>query len=132
VTDLNPLPTWATTAVLDDVERLIRLRSEADPISSKEIADLLSLPDPPGQPGTRAVITEILRRGLAPIGATARGYFLITTEEQLDRYTRVLRDRESAIYARTMAVRRAFFDGPRDLEAEPMWKWVPIDAEERE
>lgn len=129
---LNPLPAWATEQTILTILDTLRRHDVWNPISSLDIARGLGIDDAPGQPGVRAVITEILRRGLAPIGAKGNGYFLIKTEEELDVYTRQLEQREQGIRARIVAVRRTFFEGPRDFEREPMWKWVPMDAEERE
>ena len=102
---------------------------ENDPIHSQNIARILQMGDEgSGTPGTRAIITELLRQGVC-VGATPQGYFLINSEDELDRYTLDLERRERAIRARIVAVRRAFFDGPVKKGEDP--RWVPDDPEER-
>lgn len=127
---MNPLPEWATEAVILRVLAALQTRRQYDPLSSRDIAEkvlaLDGVTDGPGQPGTRAVITEIVRRGLAPVGATAKGYFIIETKEELERYEHALTAREMGIAARRMNVRRAWLV-QNGQAADP---WVPEPEEE--
>jgi hypothetical protein len=124
---LNPLPPWADEEAIQRVLATIRhYDGNPDVISSSELAAMLGVPDSPGQPGTRAVIAEILRRGLAPIGANFKGYFVLRTQVQLDAYVRELERRARAIQARAQNVARAW----EIRNGGAAIKWVPEPEED--
>jgi|HubBroStandDraft_1064217.scaffolds.fasta_scaffold78925_4 hypothetical protein len=101
---------------------------ENDPIHSQTIARLLNIGDEAaGTPSTRAVITQLLRQGVA-VGATPQGYFLIANGDELERYCADLQRRQDGIEARILAVRRAFVEGP--VPRGQRVRWIPTDAEE--
>jgi len=126
---LNPGSARVDEDLLHRVEQRIRDAGSAEsPISSHAIAHNLGIEDSDGQPVTRAAITELVRRGV-PIGADSTGYFIIRTQEQLDRYVADLVRRETGIRARRIAVIRAFDEG-RVPAGEPL-RWIPTDPEER-
>lgn len=126
---LNPGAARVDEELLERVEQRIREAGSAEfPISSHTIAHNLGVEDSDGQPVTRAAITELIRRGV-PVGADSTGYFIIRTQEQLDRYVADLNRREWGIRARRIAVIRAFEEGVPP--AGEGFRWIPDDPEER-
>ena len=77
-------------------------------VSSAEISRRVGIPDVPGQPATRELIAQAVRRFKLPIGANERGYFLIETPSELETYIGELKSRANAILSRAEAVERAF------------------------
>jgi len=103
-----PDPRINRADVLRVVAFLERCRGEDTAVPASEIARELALNDTPGHPLTRALITEALREGLAPIGATGAGYFTLRDQGELDRYCSDLNRRAQAILARAANVARAW------------------------
>lgn len=117
-----------TESELSRLENLIRHRCDPSAaVFAAELAKECELPVVPGGRAVRALITELIRRGV-PVGATEHGYYLITRTEDLERYTVELEQREMGIRARIVAVRRAFYDGPPT--AEEGLRWIPEPEEE--
>jgi hypothetical protein len=95
--------------LIRQVERILKWHvGESKALSSKKLAGMLHTPDEhKGTPLTRALITECIKRGMA-IGATEKGYFILETEAELNRYVDDLERRERAIHYRAVAVRHNF------------------------
>jgi hypothetical protein len=101
------------------------------PMTSAELAVVLGTGDEHrGTAETRAIITELLRRGL-PIGATAEGYFLLQTPEEKELYIRELQDRAQGVLFRAQLVERAFATYYAGEEHRQVTHWSP-EPEERE
>lgn len=118
----------------DAVERaweLLRTHvGHANPITSAELARVLGTGDEHrGTAETRAIITEVIRRGL-PVGATESGYFVLANAIERDRYVRELEDRASAIIYRGKLVQRAFETYYEGDAQRTLVRWNP-DPEER-
>lgn len=107
------------------VADLIRAAHRGAEVSSRQLALALGLEDSPGQPVTRALIAEAVRRHAVPIGANERGYFLIETTAELATYVDDLRGRALAIESRAEAVTWAF--GVRNPKERPI---PPLEAYE--
>lgn len=112
---------------LSRLEMEVRFRRGPEAaISAADLARVCDIPTAPGGRSVRALITELVRRGV-PIGATEHGYFLITENRDLERYCAELEQREMGIRARIVAVRRAFYDGAPSREEG--LRWVPEPEE---
>jgi hypothetical protein len=106
---------------------------EGTPINSSILASVLGVYDGTTHPVIRAAIGEALRRGLAPICANARGYFVAQNDLDVRYYADELEHRAEAIAARASNVRRAWkvrqgHEAPAAQVEAP--HWVP-DPEER-
>lgn len=101
-----------------------------NPLKSAELARILgnAADSRTGTPETRALITELIRRGL-PIGATSDGYFVLRTSEELQRYVAELNDRASAILYRAKLVERAFQTYGAGEEHRAYVHWIPEPEE---
>ncbi len=94
-------------------------RGEAKALSSEWIAFHLGIQDGPGHPKTRKIVKEAIREFWLPVGATEKGYYWLTTEEELERYLASLRGRIAAIATRIKAVEMNFYS---DQEARRKWQ----------
>jgi hypothetical protein len=103
------------------VAELIRVARRGSEVSSRQLALALGVDDTPGQPATRRLIAEAVRRHAVPIGANERGYYLIESPEQLEEYVLELRSRSLAIDARAEAVTWAYgVRNPKDRPIPPL------------
>lgn len=89
-------------------------------VSSAVLSRILQIHDTPGCPNTRELIGETVRRLGIPIGADARGYFLLGDEQDLETYRADLRGRAAAILAREKAVTEAWKRHYRDARIVPL------------
>lgn len=85
-------------------ELLIRHKGEENAISSQEIADILRIKDGPGTRQTRELIKKVITKYWLPVGANEKGYYWITSAEELERYLTNLRRRIRGIENRIEAV----------------------------
>lgn len=88
-------------------ELLLEHRGRDDPITSREINEIVGLDEIGSFPSTRAVIREIVMEDRIPIAGSSRGYYVIETEEELEDYVENLENRIMNIEDRKFGVRRA-------------------------
>jgi 3-dehydroquinate synthase class II len=102
-----------------------------NPLSSSALSRVLGIGDHDrGTTVTRSLITELLRRGF-PIGATERGYFVLESEAEKDRYVGDLADRADRIAHRASLVNRAWMIAQSEKDEERrLIRWVPEPDEE--
>jgi hypothetical protein len=99
-------------------------------IKSADLSRMLKVGDDRrGTRETRAIVLEILRRGL-PVGATEEGYFVLENENERDEYVRELNDRIVGIQHRGLLVVRAFASYKTGATTEAPIHWSP-EPEER-
>jgi len=91
---------------------ILRHRGKGMAVTVKNIATALAIQEDGGitNPITRKMITEIIETSRLPIGSCSNGYFLITTEDELNDYVKNLNSRIAGIRQRIMNVQRAFLD----------------------
>lgn len=65
---------------------LMEHRGKKNAITSKKIAHKLGIDEDDTHPKTRKLVLECMKEYQLPVGATNRGYFIITSEEELDEY----------------------------------------------
>ena len=94
------------------------LREQKQPISSKEISQLLTIPDAEAQPITRALILETMKKTKVPIGASSKGYFIIKSEEQLMRYVVSLQNRADKITDRKRLVLKYYYSSKKEKRSK--------------
>jgi hypothetical protein len=105
-----------------------------NPIKSSTLAEMLEIGDEHrGTRATRAVILEVVRRGL-PVAASEEGYFTLENEMELNSYITDLNDRITGIQQRGNLVNRAFqsWKGRQVAAGHPVpppIKWVPEPEE---
>lgn len=88
-------------------ELLLEHRGREDPITSREINDIVGLDQVGSFPSTRAVIREIVMEDRIPIAGSSQGYYVIETEEELEHYIDNLENRITNIAERRYGVLRA-------------------------
>jgi hypothetical protein len=106
---------------------ILQKATKANPITSEELGIKLGITDVEGNPLARSVITEVIREKHLPLGATAHGYFVMTTTEDLKEYRADLNRRIAGTLDRIRLVEEAFEkthgvqakDEPADLTEEP-------------
>ena len=101
-----------------------------NPIKSAELSRLLEVGDDKrGTRETRAIILEVIRRGL-PVGATEEGYFVLQDQQELEGCIQDLTDRIAGIQQRGVLITRAFNDYKGGSGNPVPLHWTP-EAEER-
>lgn len=106
----------AADLATDEDERLVsafetvvrRHLGSHDPVTSRELAEVFGTDRLDSTPRTRHILREVLRTRRIPVGASARGYFLIRTPEELDAYLGNLNLRIAGIAERVALTRLAF------------------------
>ena len=95
--------------VLDELERV--LREHVGPnqaITSSELADELEITDGEANPATREAIRIVCEERGLPVAASARGYYVIESTDELEEYLESLDGRIAGIQKRKRLVARAW------------------------
>jgi hypothetical protein len=88
-------------------ELLLDHRGSDDPITAREINEVIDEDRVGSFPGTRELIREIVIEDEIPVASTNQGYFVVDNEEELSEYVDNLTRRAMAILERRFAVLRA-------------------------
>ena len=88
-------------------ELLLEHRGADNPITSREINEIVDLDQVGSFPSTRAVIRDIVLEERIPIAGSSQGYYVIETEEELENYIDNLENRITNIAERRYGVLRA-------------------------
>lgn len=79
------------------------------PISANTLAVVLRIPETHATcPNTRACVRAAIQSGV-PIGSNSKGYFMITSEQQMQVYLNRLLQRQVKLAARITDVYRAYY-----------------------
>jgi hypothetical protein len=97
-----------TDAQLDSAYELLMTATEKHPLMSKHLNRLFDEPDMNGYPRNRALIRAVIFSRKLPMGADARGYYVIKTQAEMDAYEKSIESRVIGMRARLSAVRKAF------------------------
>lgn len=105
--------------IKDEVrELLLEHRGSDNPITSREINEIVGLDDIGSFPSTRAVIREIVMEDRIPIAGSSQGYYVIETEDELEDYIENLENRITNIAERRYGVLRAVRDWDEEIVDE--------------
>lgn len=91
---------------LRDMVRDILLDNKI-PVKAAKIGEMCGIKRTEGSVKVHLAITELVHYDKLPIVANARGYFIATTEEQIDKYVRDLENRRDGIARRIYDIDRA-------------------------
>lgn len=91
-------------------------RGSDDPITAREINEVIQEDSVGSFPGTRQIIREIMIEDQIPIAAGNQGYYVIESEEELSEYINNLDERVLSIVGRKQAVLRAANDWEDRIE----------------
>ena len=98
---------------MDKIEKIkIELENKhigkANKITSKQIAEIIGINEDATQAKTRALILECARKYELPLAADNRGYYLITSKDELNEYIKNLRSRIDGIEDRINLITENF------------------------
>ena len=100
-----------------------------NPITSANLSRSLAVgDDQKGTRETRALIVEVIRRGL-PVAASEEGYFVLDNDQELESYITDLQDRIAGIQQRGQLVNRAFQNWRKNDSHPPPIHWEPEGVE---
>ena len=91
-----------------DISDCLQGTSYDDPMPVQDISEIVSLKDYESCPRTRKLILEAMKEFNIAIGSDHRGYYLINTAQEMQRYLNSLLDRQIAISKRIDIVYKAF------------------------
>lgn len=113
------MQTEQTPPYVEAVANILRQhRGKKNAITVKRIADKIGKSyDHATCPGTRQLIFYLMKNQKMPIGSCANGYFLITTDDELEEYTATLYGRAEGIMDRIAAVQIAHANAGRGVTA---------------
>lgn len=106
-----------TTSVKETVKQILLDHTGSDnPITSREINDIIDVDNIGSFPGTRAVIREIMIEDRIPIAGSSQGYYVIESEDELADYIENLESRILRMTERQWAIKRAAREWDGDIE----------------
>lgn len=89
-------------------EILLKHIGEGNEITSAEIADIIGISEDDTHPNTRSLIEDTMKQYEIPIGSNTKGYFIIQSKKELDKYIRNLDARIEGIEERKNNVKKFF------------------------
>lgn len=92
-------------------EILLKHKGEGNEISSAKIAKLIGINEDDTHPNTRSLIEDTMKQYEIPIGSNTKGYFIIQSKQELDKYIRNLDARIKGIEERKNNVKKFFQKG---------------------
>lgn len=92
-------------------EILLEHKGEGNEISSAKIAKLIGINEDDTHAKTRSLIENTMEQYKIPLGSNTKGYFIIETVEEYDRYVNNLESRQKGIEKRKDNVKRFFNKG---------------------
>ena len=99
-------------------EILLEHRGADDPISSREISEILDKREVGSFPETRMLIRDIMLEDQIPVASSNSGYYVIETEEELKDYVDQLESRILGMSERKYAVQRAANEWDGEIETD--------------
>jgi len=94
----------------DKILEIIQGHYRDNPITSAEIAERLKIEDSTAWPKTRRLILETMGFKRIAIGACRKGYYLISSETELNEYTQDLASRAEEITGRIELVHNCYYE----------------------
>lgn len=83
-------------------------RGQNNPITSAQMAAALGIAEDDTHAKTRALIFKCAKKYKLPLAADSRGYFLITTQSEYEKYVKNLNARTAGIEARKKIITENF------------------------
>lgn len=88
-------------------ELLLAHHGSENPISAREINEVIEVDTVGSFPRTRALVRELLFEEEIPVAGGGAGYYIVKTEDELTEYIESLDSRIGNIAERRVAIRRA-------------------------
>jgi len=89
-------------------EILEQHRGKSNQISAGEVGPMVGINEDPTHFQTRKLILQTIKRFQLPVAASSRGYYLISTSQELEKYLSSIDGRMREMQKRKKIVRQAF------------------------
>lgn len=95
---------------------LLDHRGADNPISSREINDVIDVDNVGSFPTTRRLVREVMEREKVPIASGNEGYYMIETADELEDEIESINDRIGSIAERRVRLREAAYERADEIE----------------